>query len=68
VRLLFAQWARQFNPLAVISARTNYLLAIGDLLPYRRGEVDIPVYLADSILTPNERLNPLGEMTKAGNR
>ncbi|MGB9887122.1 MAG: N-6 DNA methylase [Moorellales bacterium] len=53
------------NPLAVISARTNYLLAIGDLLPYRRGEVDIPVYLADSILTPNERLNPLGEMTKA---
>lgn len=50
------------NPLAVISARTNYLLAIGDLLPHRRGEVDIPVYLADSILTPNERLNPLKGM------
>jgi len=40
------------NPLAVISARTNYLLALGDLLSHRRGEVNIPVYLADSIMTP----------------
>ncbi|MEM4179860.1 MAG: N-6 DNA methylase, partial [Candidatus Caldarchaeum sp.] len=38
------------NPLAVIAARTNYLLAIGDLLTYARGRVEIPVYLADSIL------------------
>ncbi|QGP92267.1 N-6 DNA Methylase [Neomoorella glycerini] len=50
------------NPLAVISARTNYLLAIGDLLAHRRGEVDIPVYLADSILTPSEEQNPLKSM------
>lgn len=42
------------NPLAVITARTNYLLALGDLLQYRRGEVGIPVYLADSILTPSQ--------------
>ena len=41
------------NPLAVISARTNYLLALGELLPHRRGEISIPVYLADSILTPS---------------
>jgi SAM-dependent methyltransferase len=40
------------NPLAVISARTNYLLALGDLIQHRRGEISIPVYLADSILTP----------------
>ncbi|MEW6717258.1 MAG: N-6 DNA methylase [Chloroflexota bacterium] len=40
------------NPLAVISARTNYLLALGDLLQHRRGEISIPVYLADSIMTP----------------
>ncbi|TDA67696.1 MAG: SAM-dependent DNA methyltransferase [Clostridia bacterium] len=46
------------NPLAVISARTNYLLAVGDLLPHRKGDVDIPVYLADSILTPSEEQNP----------
>lgn len=38
------------NPLAVLSARTNYLFAIGDLLPYRTAEIDIPVYLADAIL------------------
>ncbi len=38
------------NPLAVIAARTNYLLAIGDLLTYAKGRVEIPVYLADSIL------------------
>lgn len=41
------------NPLAVVSARTNYLLALGDLLPHRRGEISIPVYLADSIMTPS---------------
>lgn len=41
------------NPLAVITARTNYLLALGGLLEHRRGEIDIPVYLADSILTPS---------------
>ncbi len=42
------------NPLAVISARTNYLLALGDLLQHRKGEVNIPVYLCDSIITPQE--------------
>jgi hypothetical protein len=30
----------------------NYLLAIADLLEHRRGEVTIPVYLADSVRTP----------------
>lgn len=30
----------------------NYLLAIADLLPYRRREVELPIYLADSVLTP----------------
>jgi SAM-dependent methyltransferase len=40
------------NPLAVMSARANYLLALGDLLQHRRGDISIPVYLADSILTP----------------
>jgi methylase of polypeptide subunit release factors len=40
------------NPLAVIAARTNYLLALGDLLKHRTGDIDIPVYQADSVLTP----------------
>lgn len=42
------------NPLAVISSRTNYLLALGDLLQHRIGDITIPVYLADSILTPTQ--------------
>jgi len=42
------------NPLAVISARTNYLLALGDLIRHRKGEIRIPVYLCDSIMTPQE--------------
>lgn len=40
------------NPLAVIAARTNYVLAIGDLLRHADGEIDIPVYQADSVMTP----------------
>jgi len=40
------------NPLAVLTARVNYLLAIADLLEYRREEITIPVYLADSVRTP----------------
>jgi SAM-dependent methyltransferase len=42
------------DPLAVISARTNYLLALGDLINYRERDINIPVYLCDSILTPYE--------------
>jgi hypothetical protein len=40
------------NPLAVLTARVNYLLAIADLLQHRKGEITIPVYLADSVQTP----------------
>ena len=42
------------NPLAVISARTNYLLALGELLENRKGEITIPIYLCDSIQTPSQ--------------
>lgn len=40
------------NPLAVIAARTNYLLAIADLLKYKQGDLTVPVYLCDSINPP----------------
>lgn len=40
------------NPLAVLTARVNYLLAIADLLAHRKGEISLPVYLADSVRTP----------------
>ena len=39
------------NPLAVIASRTNYLIALGDMLRERGTEtIEIPIYLADSIL------------------
>lgn len=40
------------NPIAVLAARVNYLLALLELLPHRTGDIEIPVYLADSVLTP----------------
>jgi hypothetical protein len=41
------------NPLAVMAARTNYLVAIKDLVRHV-DRVEIPVYLCDSIMTPTE--------------
>ncbi|GAA0405177.1 Eco57I restriction-modification methylase domain-containing protein [Paenibacillus motobuensis] len=43
------------NPLAVIASRTNYLLALGDLLKYADGDIEIPVYLSDAILSPKKQ-------------
>ncbi len=40
------------HPLAVMITRTNYLLALGDLLQGPRDEVSIPVYLADAMRLP----------------
>ncbi|MCL4534325.1 MAG: N-6 DNA methylase [Bacteroidetes bacterium] len=37
------------HPLAVITAKTNYLLALGDLLLKRRDRLSIPVYLSDAV-------------------
>ncbi|ESP88922.1 N-6 DNA methylase [Candidatus Halobonum tyrrellensis] len=42
------------HPLAVITARVNYLLAVGDILrDHRSGSVSIPVYLSNSIQPPS---------------
>ncbi|MEM1831977.1 MAG: class I SAM-dependent DNA methyltransferase, partial [Desulfurococcaceae archaeon] len=45
------------NPLAVLTARTNYILMIADLP--KRGTIEIPVYLADSLMV--ERRTTLTE-------
>ena len=39
------------NPLAVISARTNYLIALSPFME-GVGQIEIPVYLTDSIFSP----------------
>ena len=48
---LFGVVGCDLNPLAVLTARANYVIALHDLLP-RDDPVEIPVYLADSILDP----------------
>ncbi len=54
------------NPLAVMAARTNYLLSIRDLLRYA-APVEVPVYLCDAIVTPSE-LGPLFAGRRADRR
>jgi len=52
-------WGFDLNPLAVIAARTNYLFALGDLtneILDREGKIEIPIYLADSVLWPEKVL------------
>jgi len=41
--------------LAVITAKTNYILGLGDLLRKRRRPVSIPVYLADTVALPERK-------------
>jgi hypothetical protein len=40
------------HPLAVIVAKINYVLALGDLLRKRRGKIAIPIYLSNAIRLP----------------
>ena len=60
-RILRNIWGFDFNPLAVIASRTNYLFALGELAK-ELGDFEIPVYLADSVLWPKKT----GQMTLAG--
>lgn len=39
------------NPLAVICARANYIIALGELLSECEEQIEIPVYLCDAMLT-----------------
>jgi len=41
------------NPLAVMAARTNFLIAIRGLLK-TAGAVELPIYLCDAVLTPSK--------------
>lgn len=53
--LLETVWGFDINPLAVQTARANFLMAIADLLKTCPGlEVEMPVLLADAIYSPAE--------------
>jgi len=51
-KIIANTWGFDLNPLAVIAARTNYLFALGDLVNEVH-HIEIPIYLTDSVLTPN---------------
>lgn len=63
-RIVANIWGFDLNPLAVIAARTNYLFALGDLANELQN-IEIPIYLADSVLWPERSgqmtLRPKGE-------
>ncbi len=60
-RIVANIWGFDLNPLAVIAARTNYLFALGDLVNGLQ-QLEIPIYLTDSVLTPTRTTgNLLGE-------
>ena len=49
------------HPLAIITARVNFLLAVGDLLrEHRSGSVSIPIYLSNSIQPPSYEMRVEG--------
>jgi SAM-dependent methyltransferase len=51
------------HPLAVITAKANYLLALGDLLKKRQSRINIPVYFANSIKLPEEEIRMITDDT-----
>ncbi|HRU04935.1 MAG TPA: N-6 DNA methylase, partial [Candidatus Brocadiia bacterium] len=50
-RIVANIWGFDLNPLAVLAARMNYLFALGELREQIE-QLEIPVYLADSLLWP----------------
>lgn len=48
------------NPLAVLSARTNFIIAISPLRRTSYRELEIPIYQADSVMTPKSYATLLG--------
>ncbi|WP_100182699.1 N-6 DNA methylase [Candidatus Nitrosotenuis aquarius] len=51
------------HPLAALIAKTNYLLAMRDILHYRRGPITIPVYLSDSLKLPTKKMEVTNAIT-----
>lgn len=50
------------NPIAVLAARTNFIIAISDLKKSSGiTEIEIPIYLADSVLVPRKQITATGE-------
>jgi len=51
------------HPLAALIAKTNYLLALKDVLHSRKGPITIPVYLSDSLKLPSKKMDVSNPVT-----
>lgn len=61
-RVCDAVWGFDLNPLAVQTARVNYLMEIADLLRAAPGQmIEVPVLLADAIYAPTDTGKPVVE-------
>jgi type I restriction-modification system DNA methylase subunit len=52
-QIITAVAGADINPLAIAIARSNYIIALGDLLQNRTGSIFIPIYFCDSIKMPS---------------
>jgi len=52
--ILQSVYGADVHPLAVTIAKTNYVLALGDLLNKRKGLISIPIYLTDTLRLPEK--------------
>jgi hypothetical protein len=59
-------WGFDLNPLAVQSARVNFLIAIADLVASTGAEVELPVLLADAVYSPAQSPAPGEDFVEYG--
>lgn len=58
-------WGFDLNPLAVQTARVNYLIAIADLLAANPGqEIEVPVLLADAVYSPARQPHDIEDVVR----
>lgn len=50
------------NPLAVLTAKTNYIIALNNLIKLNDKQFNIPVYLCDSLKYPELKQMPIGKV------
>lgn len=60
--ILDSVYGCDIHPLAVITAKTNYILALGSMIRTRRNIVKIPVYLTDTIKLPEHAELKIGKI------
>jgi hypothetical protein len=56
-RIVNSVYGFEIHPLAVFIAKTNYLIAINDLVVKSKRQISIPVYLCDSLLSPQDNVD-----------